>query len=693
MAENFTKKIFEIQYSATKVNKTKRKTVSDAHPWSGNQVLRRLRKERDKIKSSYKSNPTQETKLKLTTANIKVYEKYNEAKNRYFARMIEQMGDTRRNFYEYMRKKKIQKTNLPDVMMCNGIKIEAQMRFSAMNDHFKQAYSIDTAPLPSDRINLELEVNRLYDSEYRNLHQNLWEEVNCEISANDVIQKINALKKNSDPGPMQIFNYLLQACPEKVAIACSKIFTLLLKNGTFPDSWKSGFIIPIPKQGKPQNINNYRGVCIESMIPKIFDSILTSKLQAIVEKNLPESQHGFVSGKGTISNLLELTHFVGENITGAGQVDSIYLDLSRAFDKISHRKLITKLCKLSFPRNFVQVIAAFICNRIYHLKIDGQSTGISHSSTSAVPQGSHLGPLLYILFCIDLPKCTDGTKVKILSYADDTKIFSKIESNSDADELQQVMDKIMAWLNDNGLVLNREKTFTMTFSRQKTKKYYATYYVDNHPIEEKEEMRDLGVIFDVKLNFNAHKIQMEKRSRSMHGAAYRFANEIKNQKIIMNIVQTYVTPILEYASVVWRRDIWVHEKKIENSQRFATRLYLKLPYSVQDPRYRSYKERLVMCNLISMEQRAKIAGIIFACRCMKGDIKAAIADTIRRRRITQTRTRAPMLFETSNLPIGGPLRTILTDANNLRGIFILDESLMTTRRKLKEYFLAENRSQ
>lgn len=295
---------------------------------------------------------------------------------------------------------------------------------------------------------------------------------------------------------MEIKAHLLRASIDKLAAPLTNIFNSLLKKGTFPEKWRESFLIPIPKPGKPQKVENYRGICIQSIIPKIFDDLLTQRIRLHMESLIPKSQHGFVRKKGTTTNLLETVHFIGSNITIRGQVDAVYIDLSKAFDKISHRKLLRKLCAMSMPINYLKCLALFICNRKYHLKINGSLVNISHVSTSAVPQGSHVGPLMFILFCADMVTCTEGTNIQLLSYADDTKIFGSIKSMDERNQLQRVLDKMVTWCETNKLSINPSKTVHVTYSRTKHRTLNTIYFIGAGQIVMKNEIRDLGVIFD-----------------------------------------------------------------------------------------------------------------------------------------------------------------------------------------------------
>lgn len=155
----------------------------------------------------------------------------------------------------------------------------------------------------------------------------------------------------------------------------------------------------------------------------------------------------------------------------------------------------------------------------------------------------------------------------------------------------------------------------------------------------------------------------------------------------------YVNPIIEYAGIIWGRDNERQKHKLEAPLRFATRLALGLPYSTRDERYLPYNIRLEMCGVLPINDRTKIAQIIFIFKCIRNEIRTDIADIIAERRIMNTRFRRPLLFQTHNLPIDGPLRRMLSTANDYRDAFNLHESTEVTRKKLKDHFFKMQENQ
>lgn len=143
-------------------------------------------------------------------------------------------------------------------MSHNNRNIQERQRYGAMNVHFQSAYSKDTVPLPSTCIELNLAVEQIYAIAYNDRYAHLWENSSAEFSIDEVADQIRALSASTDPGPMEIEPHLLKLGIDKLAMPRTNIYNCLLRNGTFPDKWKESYLIPIPKQEKPQNAANYR---------------------------------------------------------------------------------------------------------------------------------------------------------------------------------------------------------------------------------------------------------------------------------------------------------------------------------------------------------------------------------------------------------------------------------------------------
>lgn len=177
----------------------------------------------------------------------------------------------------------------------------------------------------------------IYGQNFNN--SNNWDNYLNWFNQTEVQEAINGLNVRKNPGPMGLYPETLKNNIEHLSPIITNTFKDVLLGGTVPDDWKSSLMYPIPKKGDQTEISNYRGLSIQFVIPKLIDKLLTKKLIHHIAHLIPKQQHGFMPNRGTLSNLMEMTHFLHCNMSTESRVDVIYLDFSKAFDKISHQKI------------------------------------------------------------------------------------------------------------------------------------------------------------------------------------------------------------------------------------------------------------------------------------------------------------------------------------------------------------------
>lgn len=293
------------------------------------------------------------------------------------------------------------------------------------------------------------------------------------ITIDEIKDAINALDPAKDPGPMLIAANFFKYNIEQIAPIIQNIMESALQYGIFPSTWKRSYLIPIPKKGATNDVKNYRGIAIQSIIPKIFDKILTSRLQQHLTSLIPSTQHGFTKQKNTISNFIQISLFITDEIKKGNQVDVIYFDLSKAFDVVDHVILAQKLAKTSIPFALYIATMKFVIGRTYQLKIDGEALDIYYSPKSSVPKGSHCGPILFNSIAADISTCTP--KENQLSYADDTKFFSVVNTKDQQIVLQNYIDEFYKWSKTNKIDINAAKTYHYSYNGKKKNKFNSQY--------------------------------------------------------------------------------------------------------------------------------------------------------------------------------------------------------------------------
>lgn len=394
-----------------------------------------------------------------------------------------------------------------------------------------------------------------------------------------------------------------------VAPLLLEMINTIFRTGRIPPTWKQCYLIPIPKKGSPAEINNYRGIAIQSCVTKILDRILTRMIYEQLGPTIEKTQHGFMKGKGTTTNLAEISQFLHDE-TGTSQVDIIYFDFSKAFDTIRHDLLAKKLSKLSTPYNFFRIIIKFIMKREYYLKVNDNPTNFKIIPKSSVPQGSHLGPILFVIFTNEI-----GIN-NILTYADDTKIFHVIRNMEDRNELQNNINILENWARENHLTLNARKTYHVSYGKSVID---SIYFLQGAVIEKTSQVRDLGVIFDSKLTFKPHIEQITRRLNQMTGAARRFCNNICSPITMSRIFKIYMQPIMDYASVVWNQNRIVANFEMTRVLKRITRYALNINYHTLPVNYICYEKRCEILNIDLPEQRRTLQAASFGIKLCKNE--------------------------------------------------------------------------
>lgn len=261
----------------------------------------------------------------------------------------------------------------------------------------------------------------LYAENYKDDFSYICDEYNHAVSLDEVKKAIEELELEKNPGTSLLSSYLTKNSIEEMTDVLYTIISKIFEYGIEPDCWKEALIIPVPKKGDKKMVTNFRGIAIQNIFAKTFDKVLTAKLYKIFENIIPEFQHGFMRGRSTISNLVEMSSFIIDGLVDGYIVDAIYFDIEKAFDKLDHITLITKLAKISTPFNVVQLLHSIITNRKYSLSINGLKCNNNIVSNCGVPQGSHIGPLLYIVLCYDIRNYVKTAK--ILQYAVSAKLL------------------------------------------------------------------------------------------------------------------------------------------------------------------------------------------------------------------------------------------------------------------------------
>lgn len=317
--------------------------------------------------------------------------------------------------------------------------------------------------------------------------------------------------------------------------------------------------------------------------------------------------------RSTVSNLTNFTQFVSTILDSGGQVDVVYTDFAKAFDKVDHDILLSKLESSGLSYNLVQFFCSYLKNRKQFVVFNGAKSH-EFDVLSGVPQGSNLGPLLFLIFINNICVCIRNSN--FLLFADDLKIFRVIKQLSDADELQDDLNSLYDWTVENQLYFNINKCQFMSFTKKKTSINYS-YTINDTNLKKVNEVKDLGVFFCPDLSFGSHIKMISKKAFQNLGFVIRNSFELNNPDVISKLYFSYTRSILEYNALVWdpsAKNLKSILEKVQN--KFLRYLYWKINRLY--PFDKSQKMLLNELQFNSLEHRRKKQSLIYLHRLING---------------------------------------------------------------------------
>ena len=494
-----------------------------------------------------------------------------------------------KSFYRYARSKLKTKTTIADLVREDGsLASSDKEKAEALNEFFGSVFTRE------DLDNMPTFEDRLFNS--------LLEDM--EFTVEDVKKKLDKLKPDKSPGPDSIHPKILHELSDVLAKPLTILFQKSLQESMVPEEWKKSNVTPIFKKGTKSSTSNYRPVSLTSVICKVMESLIRDKLMSHMCNNnlLNNCQHGFRTGRSCVTQLLDMMETWTNILDSYGSIDAIYLDFRKAFDTVPHERLLLKLHGYGIRGNMLSWIRQFLVGRTQRVVVNSEKSKWS-PVLSGIPQGSVLGPTLFILYVNDMPDAIHST---LLMFADDTKIFRRINSLADCEELQKDLEQLKDWSVKWLLDFNSSKCKRLHMGPNNPEFEYSLPEGENSTkLEQTTAEKDLGVWVDKQLDFSRHVEEQAGKANRILGMI-RSSFTYLDTPTLRKLYTSLVRPHLEYANSVWNPLYLKDAHAIENVQRRATRLVPELQKERiygRDKRKPDYVERLRILKLPSLFYR------------------------------------------------------------------------------------------
>ena len=435
------------------------------------------------------------------------------------------------------------------------------------------------------------------------------------VTDSSVLKAIRRLKPSKSSGLDGIPTFIIKGCSSILVPILTYIFNLSLSSGVFPTLWKTAAVVPVFKKGSKAEVKNYRPISILNGFSKLFEILVHEHLSFYFKEKLNSAQHGFIKSKSVVTNLVTYLNYVAPCVGSQGQCDSVYFDLSNAFDLVPHNLLISKLNCYGLSQNYIKWFRSYLSNRTFRVRLSS-FLSLPHVILSGVPQGSILGPLLFVIFINDL---CDRIITKHLLFADDIKLYNRISSTDDCKILQSDINAVLDWCDTNGMKINFQKTFFISFTRKTTSISFPYFYNGNNEITRISCVRDLGVMLDSKLFFHPHVDHVLSECFKMLGLIRSITYFFANIDCLISLFQCLVRSKLEFASVVWNSVTSSDSMKLERVQRKFIRLCYERFW--QNRFDYNYENLLKIANFHTLHSRRLHLDALFLFNAFRGRLR------------------------------------------------------------------------
>ena len=457
-----------------------------------------------------------------------------------------------KRFWTFIKHKRTDANGVAPLRVNGKLINDSKLKAEALNRQFQSVFTKE-APL-----NLTAPAYQFPELPYIN------------ITVPGVLKLLRNLKPGKAAGPDNIGPRILKELAEEIADPLTTIFKKSLAEGHVPTDWRQANVTPIYKKGLKYDPANYRPISLTCIASKLMEHIICSSIMSFASVNeiFYALQHGFRNKRSCESQLLEFIQDVSLNMQNGHQTDVCVLDFSKAFDKVDHIRLIEKLKWYGITGSTNDWIKSFLTNRTQSVVLDGVASSNIHV-TSGVPQGSVLGPCLFLFYINDIAQNLHSTT---RLFADDTMIYMTMKNETDAKFMQEDLDTLQDWEKKWMMEFHPQKCEVISITRKRKPKKF-TYTLHGKELEHVQFIKYLGVHITHDLRWDKHVDYVTSKATNVLNFLRRNIN-IRNTSVKQQAYRALVRPILEYSNTVWDPYTNTLINKIEMVQRRAARFAL-----------------------------------------------------------------------------------------------------------------------
>lgn len=528
---------------------------------------RRLRKRWQETR-----HPNDKTKYNRAAKELKqLLKQHNSNELQDFLENLGTSKDTNYSLWKVARKTKMQQTSAPPIKTTEGNWARnEEEKANTFATHLESVFTPHSREITIEEENLILDIINAPHQMSLPITKFKVKEVRREVATN--------LNPKKAPGYDLITAEILKQLPDVAIKLITIIFNAVLRLGHYPPQWKVAQIIPIPKQGKdPSQVSSYRPISLLPIISKLFEKMFLQKLKPLLEENklIPAYQFGFRAQHSTTEQTHRVVTRIRHDLESKRYCSAVFMDISQAFDKVWHTGLLYKI-KRKLPYTYYQIIQSYLVDRFFQVKYQDAMTCL-HTISSGVPQGSVLGPILYLIYTSDLPKSANTV---IATYADDTAIMASHKDPVVASrKLQNHLNLVQTWLKTWRIKANPSKSVHVTFTLNRNT--CPPVSLNGAIIPQKEEVKYLGLHIDKRLTWKHHiwtkRKQLGFQLNKMYWLIGHTSKISMNNKLLL--YKTILKPIWLYCIQIWGA---ASTSNINIIQRFQNKV---LRIIVSAPRY------------------------------------------------------------------------------------------------------------